>query len=68
MLCFRRFPRAKKFLDQRRGGEYQVFPSKIFCLTVPKDFVGGGRGGGVSTLSVEKFLSDSAKFFLWETF
>ena len=46
MLCFRRFPRAKKFLDQRRGGEYQVFPSKIFCLTVPKDFVGGGRGGG----------------------
>ena len=22
-----------------RGGEYQDFPSKIFCLTVPKNFV-----------------------------
>ena len=22
-----------------RGGEYQDFPSKIFCLTVPKVFV-----------------------------
>ena len=40
MLCFRKFPRAKKFLDQRRGGEYQVFPSKTSCLTVPKIFVG----------------------------
>ena len=36
MLCFRKFPRAKKFMDQRRGGEYQPFPSKIFCLTVQK--------------------------------
>ena len=40
MLCFRKFPRAKKFLDQRRGGEYQAFPSKTFCVTVPKIFVG----------------------------
>ena len=24
----------------RRGGEYQDFPSKIFCLTVPKISVG----------------------------
>ena len=24
----------------RRGGEYQAFPSKNFCLTVPKIFVG----------------------------
>ena len=23
-----------------RGGEYQGFPSKVFCLTVPKNFVG----------------------------
>ena len=23
-------------MDQRRGGEYQAFPSKTFCLTVPK--------------------------------
>ena len=39
MLCFRKFPRAKKFMDQRRGGEYQAFPAKIFCLTLPKNFV-----------------------------
>ena len=39
MLCFRKFPRAEKCMDQRRGGEYQAFPSKNFCLTVPKNFV-----------------------------
>ena len=30
----------RKILDERCGGEYQDFPSKIFCLTVPKNFVG----------------------------
>ena len=40
MLCFRKIPVAKKFLDKRVGGKYQDFPSKILCLTVPKDFVG----------------------------
>ena len=41
MLCFRKFPVAKKFIDKRGGGEEdQDFPSKIFCLTVPKKFVG----------------------------
>ena len=40
MLCFRKIPRAEKFMDQRRGGEYQAFPSKTFCLTVPTIFVG----------------------------
>ena len=30
VLCFRKFPRAEKFMDQRRGGEYQAFPSKNF--------------------------------------
>ena len=82
MLCFRKFPVAKKFIDKRGGGsikisfenflshsseefrrgtllccvsenfrqpkslwiregrwEYQDFPSKIVCLTVPKHFV-----------------------------
>ena len=34
MLCFR------KSLWIRGGREYQDFPSKIFCLTVPKNFVG----------------------------
>ncbi len=39
MLCFRKFLIAKNFMD-KKAGEYQDFPSKIFCLTVPKKFVG----------------------------
>ena len=27
-------------MDKRGGGKYQDFPSKVFCLTVPKNFVG----------------------------
>ena len=30
----------RKSLDERGGGEYQDFPSKTFCLTVPKISVG----------------------------
>ena len=37
---FRKFPVAKKFMDKRGEGEYQDFPSKISCLTVPKTSVG----------------------------
>ena len=40
MLCFRKFPVAKNIMDKRGGGGYQDFPSKVFCLTVPKIFVG----------------------------
>ena len=36
VLCFRKFPVAKKFKN-KRGGEYQELASKIFCLTVPKN-------------------------------
>ena len=67
----------KKKLD-RRGGEYQDFPWKNFCFTVPKNFVVGlfsvsiysgtekvwrRERGGVSRLSVEIFLSVSAENF-----
>ena len=38
MLCFGNIPLANRFLD-KKGGEYQEFPSKNFCLTVPKNFV-----------------------------
>ena len=38
MLCFRKFPVAK--ILKVREGEYQGFPSKSFCLTVPKIFAG----------------------------
>ena len=40
MLCFRNFSVAKKFMERRGWGEYQVFQSKIFCLTVPTTSVG----------------------------
>ena len=39
MLCFRKFPVAKKIMDKRRG-DNRDFPSKFACLTVPKNFVG----------------------------
>ena len=39
MLCLKKFLVAKKFMD-KRGGEYQFFPGKIYCLTVPKNWVG----------------------------
>ena len=66
----------------RGGGEYQDFPSKIFCLTVPKISVWeilyccinfgyrkslDGRGG-VSRFSVENFLSYSAENLPRESF
>ena len=66
----------------RGGGEYQDFPSKIFCLTVPKISVWeilyccinfgyrkslDGRGG-VSRFSVENFLSYSAENLPTESF
>ena len=59
-----------------RRGEYQDFPSKFFCLTVPNisvvesffvAFFSGSEkvrirgGGGVSRFSVEKFLSHTAE-------
>ena len=76
VLCFRKFPVGKKFMD-KRGGEYQDFPSKIFCLTWPKSFVGesftvalisgienfGIKGGWVSRFSVKMFLSHTAEIF-----
>ena len=39
MLCFRKFRVAKK-LKNTREGEVSRFPSKNFCLTVTKNFVG----------------------------
>ena len=56
MLCFRKFPVAKKFMD-KRGWKYQDFPSKIFCLTVPKSFV------GEPFCAVFQKISGSEKFY-----
>ena len=38
MLCFGKFPVAKNLMDKK--GEYQDCAMKIFCLRVPKIFVG----------------------------
>ena len=66
-------------MDRRRG--VSCFPVEVFCLTVPKVSVGGNplrfhlfsgieevcvRGGGVSKVSVESYLSHSAKNFRWD--
>ena len=43
-------------MDKNALGEYQDFASKIFCLTVPKNFV--GHAFRVSLLSgLEKFYA-----------
>ena len=77
LLCFRKFPVAKKFMDKR--GEVSRFPSQILCLTLPKIFRrkplsislisgiekvgyrGWGGGGGESRCFVESFLSHNAE-------
>ncbi len=38
-LCFGKSLVSKNVRD-KRGGGYHDFPSKLFCLTVPKNFVG----------------------------
>ena len=39
MLCIRKFPVAKKFMDKREG-EVSRFPFKFFCLKVSKNAEG----------------------------
>ena len=51
MMCFRKIPLAKKFTDKTGG--YQKFPSKIFCLIVPKNFAGESFSVS-SILGIEK--------------
>ena len=38
MLCFRKVLVANKNMDKRGTGGYQDFPSKVFCLKMPKTF------------------------------
>ena len=71
---------AKKFMDKRER-EVSRFPSKIFCLTVPKNFVGepfrvslisgiekSYASQGYITIFCRNFLSQSAKKFVGELF
>ena len=70
LLFLRKFLVSKGFMDGRGG--YHVFPSKIFCLTVPKNFRRGtllyfrkflvsknfmhNRGGGGITIFRRNFF------------
>ena len=73
--CSRKIMRSKT-VRHKRGGEYQYFPSKLFCFTVPKIFVGEsfsvslisgikkfriGGGEEVSRFSVVIFLPHSTE-------
>ena len=40
MLCFRKIPVAKNFLDKKVGGGLSKLFVEIFFLTVPKNVVG----------------------------
>ena len=40
LLCFRKFLVSINFMEKRWGRGRQLSPSKICCLTVPKNFVG----------------------------
>ena len=55
LLCFRKFLAPKNVRD-KRGGGYHDFPSKLFCLQVPKNFA--GEPFSVSLISgIEKFYA-----------
>ena len=49
MLCSRKFLVSKNLMETRGGGGYQDFPSKSFCLRVPKKIIG-------APISVSLFL------------
>ena len=65
LQCFRKFGVSKNFMHNRG---YHNFPSKIFCLTVPKNFV--GEPFSVSLISgIERFYaSDSYVTILCRNF
>ena len=78
MLCFRKILAAKTLKDKREV-EYQEFPSKVFCLTVPETFleeffcdvfqkISGSekvleQKWGVSRFYFENFVSHSVENF-----
>ena len=76
MLCFRKFPVAKKFMEKRGGGSIKIFLRKFFLSRCRKISWGNlsvlcfrkitvakkfmDKKGGVSPFSVKHFLSHSA--------
>ena len=39
-VVFQKISGGEKFMVKRGGGEYQNFPSRLFCFTVTKNVVG----------------------------
>ena len=81
MLCFRKFPEAKKLMDEGEG-EVSRFSFEKFLSHCANKFVGEPfivslissigndwmRGWGKSRFSFENFLSHSEKIFVGEPF
>ena len=63
VLCFGQFAAAKKFMDQNAGGENQDFPSKLFCLTLPKNFVQDGGRKSLDKRGRREYQSFPPKIF-----
>ena len=55
LLCFRKYLVSKNFKEER-GRECQDFPSKFFCLAVPKNFVGESFTASLFS-GIEKFYA-----------
>ena len=53
LLCSRKRLVSKNVRD-KRGGEYHTFPSKFFCFTVPRSFVGDSFSASLFS-GIEKF-------------
>ena len=59
--CFTKILVSKSFMDKSGGREYHNFPSKSFCLTMPRIFV--GEPFSVSSISVIENFYAYAGFF-----
>ena len=65
MLCFRKIPLAKMFMDKKWGAEFQDFPSNFFCVTVPKKFVGEPFNVSLFSVFEKSYASEGyVTFFL----
>ncbi len=65
VLCSRKIPVAKKFMDKR--GEYEDFPSEILSLTLAKIFIGESFTIGVFLGTGKVWITrgvESIKIFL----
>ena len=62
--CFTKLLVSKSFMDKRGGREYHDFPSKFFCLTVTRIFV--GEPLSVSLISgIENFYAYAGIFTIF---